>query len=152
MIEFMKGDLLDSQAHALVNTVNCVGVMGKGIALQFKKVFPDNYEVYREACKHNRIRPGKMFIFKTGPVFPMYVINFPTKQHWKNKSKMKWIVDGLTDLRTIIRKLDLESIAIPALGCNNGGLNWRDVKPIIVKKLSVIEDTRILIYEPREGQ
>ena len=118
MIEYRDGDILASEADALVNTVNCVGVMGRGIALQFKNAYPDNYKAYSKACDRHEVRPGHMFIFPTGNwVNPRYIVNFPTKRHWKEKSRMEDIEAGLMDLADQIQSLGITSIAIPPLGC-----------------------------------
>lgn len=147
MIESAKGDLLKADADALVNTVNCVGVMGKGIALQFKMTFPENFKQYYKACQNKKIRIGQMFITKQ--LFkPKYIINFPTKKHWKEKSKLEYISQGLTDLKEKIKKLKIKSIAIPPLGAGLGGLNWPDVKNLIIKELSELDDVKIILYEP----
>lgn len=148
LIKLMKGNLLNSNAEALVNTVNTVGVMGKGIALQFKQAFPDNFKAYKKACNNNEVQPGKMFIFKTDSLgFPTYIINFPTKRHWKNKSKIEDIEDGLASLREEIIRLNIKSVAIPPLGCGNGGLDWSVVKPLIFQSLEDL-NTTIYLYEP----
>jgi O-acetyl-ADP-ribose deacetylase (regulator of RNase III) len=147
MIEFVKGDLLKAEADALVNTVNCVGVMGKGIALQFKMAFPENFKQYYKACQSKKVRIGRMFVTKQ--LFrPRYIINFPTKKHWKEKSKLEYISQGLTDLKEEIKNLKIKSIAIPPLGAGLGGLNWPDVKKLIVKELSQTDDVKIILYEP----
>ncbi len=147
MIESTKGDLLKADADALVNTVNCVGVMGKGIALQFKMAFPENFKQYYKACQNKKVRIGRMFITKQ--LFrPEYIINFPTKDHWKEKSKLEYISRGLTDLKEKIKDLKIDSIAIPPLGAGLGGLNWPDVKNLIIKELAELEDVKIILYEP----
>lgn len=145
MIENKYDDLLDSQTEALVNTVNCVGVMGKGIALQFKKTWPDNFKAYANACKKGEIRPGKMFVFSTKEKI---IINFPTKEHWKERSKIDFIKEGLQDLIKIIAKYKIKSIAIPPLGCGNGGLNWKDVQPLIAEAFKTLPDVQIFLYPP----
>ena len=124
MIKLTQGDLLkQDDVDAIVNTVNCVGVMGKGIALQFKNKWPDNFAEYAAACKAGQVRPGRMFIHDSGGlVKPNYIINFPTKDHWRGASRMAFIRDGLIDLVTQVRRLGIRSIAIPPLGCGNGGL------------------------------
>lgn len=128
MITLTHGNLLESRAEAFVNTVNTVGVMGKGIALAFKKKFPENFRQYEAACRNNQVRTGKMFITCTHDLIgPQWIVNFPTKQHWRNPSRMEWIVAGLRDLRHFLLVQEIQSIAIPALGCANGGLNWPDV-------------------------
>ncbi|WP_410491867.1 macro domain-containing protein (plasmid) [Bacillus thuringiensis] len=148
MIKITKGNLLEADAQALVNTVNTVGVMGKGIALQFKQAFPDNFNAYRKACKINQVHPGKMFIYKTHLLgSPEYIINFPTKRHWKNKSRIEDIKSGLISLRNEIINYNIKSIALPPLGCGNGGLDWSEVKPLIIKALEDL-DTTVYLYEP----
>ncbi len=125
MIEHMTGDILTADAEALVNTVNCVGIMGRGIALQFKHAFPENFAAYARACKEGAVEPGKMFVFPTGRLAnPKYIINFPTKRHWRGKSRMQDIDSGLGALVDEIRARDIRSIAIPPLGSGLGGLDW----------------------------
>ena len=149
MIEFRKGDLLASSDAVLVNTVNTVGVMGKGIALQFKDAFPYNYAVYVEACRNKELYPGKLLIVKDNS--PRYgektIVNFPTKIHWRNPSEYEYIEKGLVALREYMIANKVESISIPPLGCGNGGLDWDRVKPIITAGLSGL-DAQIHIYEP----
>jgi O-acetyl-ADP-ribose deacetylase (regulator of RNase III) len=150
MISYKQTNLFDSTAEALVNTVNLVGVMGKGIALQFKDLFDLNYKQYLKACKSNHLHIGKMFVTETGLLTnPKYIINFPTKTDWRSYTKMEYINKGLDDLVNVINTLNIKSIAIPPLGCGNGGLDWNDVRPIIERKLSGIsEDVVVEIYEP----
>ncbi|HEY5602127.1 MAG TPA: macro domain-containing protein [Gammaproteobacteria bacterium] len=151
-INIMKGDLLKESVDAIVNTVNCVGVMGKGIALQFKKKWPENYKVYSHACKEEKVKTGKMFIYDAGGlVQPHYIINFPTKQHWREKTKMSYIDEGLKDLIKQVQSLKIKSIAIPPLGCGNGGLDWADVKPRIEKAFSDLPDVDVRLFEPSGG-
>lgn len=148
-IEFRQGDLFDADVDALVNTVNTVGVMGKGIALQFKRRYPDNFKAYAKACKANEVRIGKMFVFDRGALSkPRFIINFPTKKHWRNPSKLDYIETGLADLVAEIKRLEIPSIALPALGCSNGGLGWQDVKPLIETALNEVPGLRAVIYEP----
>ena len=124
LIEPATGDVLKADAEALVNTVNCVGVMGRGIALQFKKAFPDNFKAYQAACRGGEVRPGRMFITDSGHlVSPRWIINFPTKRHWRGKSRIEDIREGLVDLVDQVRERRIESIAIPPLGCGLGGLS-----------------------------
>ena len=150
MIKVAEGNLLEAKADALVNTVNCVGVMGKGIALQFKQAFPDNCQEYEKACKKGRVRIGRMFVHNQNDIFyPKYIINFPTKRHWKTKSRLEDIESGLKDLVKQAKKLDIKSIAVPPLGSGLGGLDWRDVKPLIVKAFDELPDTEVLLYEPK---
>src|SRR6266850_4231018 len=133
MIELKRGDILEAKADALVNTVNCVGVMGRGIALQFRKAFPENFKVYEAACERKEVEPGTMLVFETGRLTgPRYIINFPTKRHWKGKSRMEDIDAGLPALVEEIKKRGIRSVAVPPLGCGLGGLNWNDVRPRIV--------------------
>jgi len=149
MIEISRGNLLEADAEAIVNTVNCVGYMGKGIALQFKQAFPDNFADYEKACKGGQVTPGQMFIHKTGFMFnPKYIINFPTKRHWRGKSKLKDIRSGLKALIEDIKRLHIRSIAVPPLGCGLGGLNWRTVRPIIEDAFSEVPEVRVLLFEP----
>ncbi len=147
MIEITSGNLFDAEVEALVNTVNTVGVMGKGIALQFRQAFPENYKLYRAACKREEVRPGRMFV-TTRLTDPRYIVNFPTKRHWRGKSRMEDVEAGLTDLAQVIEKRKIRSIAIPPLGCGNGGLDWNDVRPRIERALEALE-VRVLLYEPR---
>jgi O-acetyl-ADP-ribose deacetylase (regulator of RNase III)/uncharacterized protein YwgA len=148
MIKFIKGNLLNAKTEALVNTVNTVGVMGKGIALQFKNRFPNNYKVYREACKNQTFKTGQVLTVQDGDLLnQQFIVNFPTKAHWKSPSKIEYIQTGLVALKNEIAKLKIKSIAIPPLGCGNGGLNWDIVKEIMIKELESL-DIEILIYEP----
>jgi O-acetyl-ADP-ribose deacetylase (regulator of RNase III) len=129
MLTYKKGDILKEQTEAIVNTVNTVGVMGKGIALQFKERYPENYRIYKKACEEDKVETGKMFVTETGQLLnPHYIINFPTKEHWRNPSKMEYITEGLKDLVKVISDKNINSIALPPLGCGNGGLEWQKVK------------------------
>ncbi|CEG55704.1 type II toxin-antitoxin system antitoxin DNA ADP-ribosyl glycohydrolase DarG [Legionella fallonii] len=148
MITYKQGNLLTANAEALVNTVNTLGVMGKGIALMFKEKFPDNMKSYKAACHANQVQTGKMFITQCETAQPRWIINFPTKQHWRNPSKMEWIVSGLKDLREFIVTNDIKSIAIPPLGAGNGGLLWQAVRKQIEAILGDLEDVDIQLYEP----
>ncbi len=149
MITYTTGNLLEADVEALVNTVNTVGIMGKGIALMFKERFPKNMREYAEACKSNEVQTGKMFITSTDELIGVrWIINFPTKQHWRAKSQMSWIEEGLQDLRRFIIENSIESIAIPPLGAGNGGLNWYQVKPKIEQVLGDLKDVDIIVYEP----
>src|SRR5262245_12174692 len=132
MLELRTGNLLDAEADALVNTVNTEGVMGKGIALQFKKAFPENYEAYRRACSLGEVRPGRVFVYNTFKLHgPRFIMNFPTKRHWRERARLVDIAAGLNDLVSQIESLNIKSIAVPPLGCGNGGLSWRTVYPMI---------------------
>ena len=148
-IEHRSGDLLSDNSEALVNTVNTVGVMGKGVALQFRKAFPDNYRAYQRACRHNEVRPGSMFVFETGQmVGPRLLINFPTKEHWRGKARMEYIDAGLADLVHVLEQHRIRSVAIPPLGCGNGGLRWDEVRPRIEAALSPLKSVRVNLYGP----
>jgi len=149
MIEYKHGDLLKCNAEAIVNTVNCVGVMGRGIALQFKKQHPDNFKQYAKACKSGEVVPGKMFVYETsGMTNPRIIINFPTKRHWKNASRIEDIESGLTDLISVIQQYNIKSIAIPPLGCGLGGLDWSEVKTCIESALTPLADVAVFVFEP----
>ncbi|QIL01617.1 macro domain-containing protein [Sphingomonas sinipercae] len=149
MIRFARGDLLNSDAEALVNTVNCVGIMGRGIALQFKKMYPANFSSYAAACAAGEVVPGKMYVHHTGEMTnPKYIINFPTKRHWKGNSKLEDIESGLFALREELQRLKVKSVAIPPLGSGLGGLPWPAVKARIIDALESIEDVDILVFEP----
>ena len=148
MIEHKTGDLFGEDADALVNSVNCVGVMGRGIALQFKKRFPENFKAYARACKRNEVTPGRMFVHETGQLLPRYIINFPTKRHWKAKSRMEDIEAGLGALGQEIRERNIRSIAIPALGSSLGGLRWEDVRPRIEAALAGLGDVEVTLFGP----
>lgn len=149
MIEFKTGDILAENAEALVNTVNCVGIMGRGIALQFKKAFPRNFKAYATACKQKKMQPGRMFVFETGQLTnPRYIINFPTKRHWRGKSRMEDIETGLASLADEVRLRRIRSIAIPPLGSGLGGLDWSEVRSRVEAALSEFDDITIVIFEP----
>ena len=149
MLEFKHGNLLKEKTDAIVNTVNCVGVMGKGIALQFKQAFPDNFKQYKKACDTGKVKPGEMFITPTGQLLnPRYIINFPTKRHWRSKSKLEDVQSGLNALVKDVQRLELKSIAIPPLGCGNGGLDWAVVKPLIIDAFAPLLDVHIVLFEP----
>ncbi len=152
-ISFKSGDMFAEPVEALVNTVNCVGVMGKGVALEFKKRWPSNFKAYKDQCSTKQLRPGSLFVFDTQGLIvaegPRFLINFPTKDHWRSKSKISYIEDGLDALVDTIKKYEIKSIAIPPLGCGNGGLDWDDVRPLIVSKLSMIEGVEIVVFTPK---
>lgn len=149
MIRFTTGDILAADAEALVNTVNCVGIMGRGIALQFKNEYPANFDAYAAACAREDVQPGRMFIFETRRLTnPKYIVNFPTKRHWKGKSRIEDIDAGLKALAEEIQSRGIRSIAIPPLGSGLGGLNWNDVRPRIVAALEGLGDVEVIVYEP----
>jgi len=150
MIDYVTGDILAADTEAVVNTVNCVGVMGRGIALQFKNAFPENYNAYLRACELEEVQPGRMFVFENNRLHePKFIINFPTKRHWKGKSRLSDIDSGLVALRREIQTRGIQSIAIPPLGSGLGGLNWGDVRPRIEAALKDIPNLRVLVYEPK---
>ena len=149
MIHLTQGNLLKADAEAIVNTVNCVGFMGKGIALQFKQAYPENFKAYEKACKNNEVQPGKMFIFdRQSMIQPKYIINFPTKRHWKGKSKLEDIQAGLDSLIADIKRLKIRSIAIPPLGCGLGGLDWNIVHPLIENAFTSLPDVQVFLFPP----
>ena len=152
MIEYKKGDILREDVEALVNPVNCVGVMGRGLALQFKKAFPENFKAYAAVCERNEVQPGRLFTFTTGQLTnPKYIINFPTKRHWRDKSRIEDIDSGLVALVIEVSSRDIHSIAIPPLGSGLGGLDWSNVRPQIEDSLSRLDHVRIVIFEPTDS-
>jgi O-acetyl-ADP-ribose deacetylase (regulator of RNase III) len=151
MIELRRGDLLKQNAEALVNAVNCVGVMGRGIALQFRKAFPENFKIYEAACKRGEVKPGEMLVFDTHQVTnPRYIINFPTKRHWRDQSRITDIESGLEVLVEEVHDRGISSIAVPALGCGLGGLKWSEVRPRIEKAFAKVPDVQVWLFEPEE--
>ncbi len=149
MMEFTQGNLLEADVEAVVNTVNTVGVMGKGIALMFKERFPENFEAYRDACMAGKVVTGELFITRSPELEgPRWIVNFPTKEHWRSPTKMEWVERGLVKLREFIVAQGIHSIALPPLGCGNGGLLWSDVRPRIESALEDLEEVRILVFEP----
>jgi O-acetyl-ADP-ribose deacetylase (regulator of RNase III) len=152
MINYTTGDILKADAEAIVNTVNCVGIMGRGIALQFKNAFPDNFKAYKVACDQDEVQPGKMFVFETQTFTnPKFIINFPTKRHWRGKSRMEDIDSGLEALVGEIHERGIRSIAIPPLGSGLGGLNWPEVRLRIEEALHGINDLDVIVYEPNSA-
>lgn len=149
MIELRNGDILQADVEALVNTVNCVGVMGRGIALQFKKAFPKMFAQYKQACDSGAVRPGEVLTCDLNRVvLPRYVINFPTKRHWRGTSRLADIDAGLAALVAEVRRLGLRSLAVPPLGCGLGGLRWSDVRPRIEQAFAVLPDVKVVVFEP----
>ena len=149
MIHFQRGDLFDASVEALVNTVNTVGVMGKGIALIFKERFGENYEAYAKACKAGEVQVGKMFVTAGVELHgPRWIINFPTKKHWRQPTQIEWVRDGLVALNEVIREKKILSIAVPALGCGNGGLDWSVVRPLIEAAFHDLPEVKVLVFEP----
>lgn len=152
MIHYVTGNLLAAPDEALVNTVNTVGVMGKGIALQFKDSYPYNFSMYQQACKEGSIFPGKLLVTRDSNLSgdSKWIINFPTKKDWKHRSKYEYIENGLKDLVRVIDKYQIKSIAIPPLGCGNGGLKWSNVKEMMEMHLSAL-NVEVHIYQPNEA-
>jgi len=149
MIHMASGNLLMAKTEALVNTVNCVGFMGKGIALQFKKAFPDNFRAYEHACRAGQVKPGRMFVFQTGKMFnPKLIINFPTKRHWKGKSRPEDIESGLKALINEVKNRNIRSVAVPPLGCGLGGLEWSYVRSKIEDAFAELPDVEVKLYPP----
>ncbi|MDE2696227.1 MAG: macro domain-containing protein [Chloroflexota bacterium] len=152
------GDLLESDAQTLVNTVNCVGVMGKGIALDFKRAFPMMFEDYVKRCAAGEVRLGEPYVWRPvdvqrgipdcAPTGERWVLNFPTKGHWRARSRLSDIADGLDWLEAHCEEWGIESLAVPALGCQNGGLRWDDVRPLLVERLSRL-GIPVELYAPR---
>jgi O-acetyl-ADP-ribose deacetylase (regulator of RNase III) len=148
-ITVVRGDLLTAEVEALVNAVNTVGVMGKGLALAFRQAYPAMYRDYRQAAQEGRLVVGRMHVWPTGAeAGPRYVINFPTKRHWRSASRLADIEAGLADLVASIDRLGLRSLAVPALGCGHGGLPWSDVEPLIRSSLGHRPAVRVLLYPP----
>lgn len=149
MIRMTRGDILRADAEAIINTVNCVGVMGRGIALQFKKAWPNNFNAYALACKNKDVQPGRMFIFETGQLAnPRYIINFPTKRHWRAASRIEDIESGLVALVDDIQRIGIKSVAIPPLGAGLGGLDWAIVREKIEEAMQPLPDVDVVLYEP----
>jgi O-acetyl-ADP-ribose deacetylase (regulator of RNase III) len=146
-IERVHGNLLDAEVDALVNPINTDGVMGKGLALQIKKAFPDVFSSYQRACKASEVVLGKMHVVSR-PSSPRFVINFPTKKSWRQPSKLEYVEDGLRDLVRAVPQLGIRSIAVPPLGCGLGGLDWTDVEPLIVRAFDELPLVRVVLFEP----
>lgn len=149
MVVFKRGNIFDEKdADALVNPVNCIGVMGAGLALQFRKRYPEMFQSYREACEASNVHIGRMWVYKANGHFPRYIINFPTKQHWRNPSKLEYIQTGLHDLIRILKDLKIGKVAIPPLGCGLGGLPWGVVRKMIVDALQDVPEIEVVVFEP----
>ncbi len=148
MIEHSTGNILESNADALVNPVNCVGIMGAGLALKFRETFRQNYYEYQYACNRDLVKIGRVFVTKHEP--HPWIINFPTKVRPRDKSRIEWIESGLLSLVAEVKTRDIQSIAIPALGCGLGGLSWSDVLPLIERAACAIPDVRVIFYAPKE--
>ncbi len=155
-IEYKSGNMFDEPTEAIVNTVNCVGVMGKGVALEFKRRWPENFKAYKRLCDEKHLSPGQVFIFDNNDILEngkhRYLINFPTKQHWRSRSKIEYIEAGLDNFVQQVREFGIKSISLPPLGCGNGGLDWADVKPIIEKKIAKLTDVHFVVFAPNLDQ
>ncbi len=149
MIEFRNDDLFQSECEALINPVNCVGVMGGGLAKIFKNKYPDMYKDYRQYCKEGKLRPGGLHIYVDVDESPEYIINFPTKDNWLEDSKIEYVIDGLKSLKRIIKDLNIKSIGIPAIGSGLGNLNYEDVKPLLEQFAIDLPDVKVVCYEPK---
>jgi O-acetyl-ADP-ribose deacetylase (regulator of RNase III) len=148
-MEFTEGDILRADTEAIVNTVNCAGSMGRGIAAQFKRAYPKNFKAYEAACKRKEIVPGRMFVFETGQLTnPRFIVNFPTKRHWRNASRVEDIESGLRALVDEVKRRGIKSIAIPPLGCGLGGLDWNYVRPLIECAFEALPEVRTVVFEP----
>ncbi len=149
MIEYKTGDILAEDAEALVNTVNCAGFMGRGIALEFKRAWPENFKAYAAACRKGEIQPGRMFVFETGRLTnPRYIVNFPTKRHWRGRSRMEDVEAGLEALVAEVRARGIRSIAVPPLGAGLGGLDWAEVRPRIDGAMRDLAEVKVVVFEP----
>lgn len=153
-IEYKNGDMFEEPTEAIVNTVNCVGVMGKGVALEFKRRWPENFKAYKRLCDDKKLSPGHVFVFDNSsflePSKHRFLINFPTKDHWRSRSKIEYVRDGLVDLIEKVREMDIKSIAIPPLGCGNGGLDWNEVRPLIEDAAAKLPSVHFVIFGPAE--
>jgi O-acetyl-ADP-ribose deacetylase (regulator of RNase III) len=150
MIEYVRGNLLEAPVEALVNTVNTVGVMGKGIALQFKRAFPNNFKAYARACKDGEVQIGKVFAYPTGMIHPKWILNVPTKQHWRQPSRLDAVRRGVEALAATIEREGIKSVAVPPLGCGAGGLSWDVVRPLLEEALGSLTGVTVMVYPPGE--
>ena len=148
--EYWTGDIFAEswKVEALVNPVNCIGVMGRGLALRFKELYPDNFRAYAAACQRGEVQPGRMFVFETGLDYPRYILNFPTKAHWRDASRLEDIEAGLAALAEEVRVRGIRSIAIPALGCGLGGLEWSEVRPKVKATLAGLAGVKAVVFCP----
>src|SRR6056297_1268556 len=155
-IEYKRGDMFEEPTEAIVNTVNCVGVMGKGVALEFKRRWPRNFHAYKKLCDEKRLKPGMVFVFDNHDILEQgkhrYLINFPTKLHWRSRSKIEYVRDGLEDFVQQVRDLGITSVALPPLGCGNGGLDWSEVRPLIEERLAELPEVKFVVFEPEPGE
>lgn len=148
MVTYVQGDIFQSPAQVLTNTVNCVGVMGKGVALEFKNRYHGLFEDYKALCDNKSVVPGKPYLWENDRV---QILNFPTKRHWKDDSRLDDIEAGLKYLAENYINMGIDSLAMPALGCGNGGLQWNDVQPLIDKYLGSIIDLDVYVYRPMQS-
>ena len=148
-VQLVSGNLFHAEVDAVINTVNTMGVMGKGIALQFKQAFPENFAAYQAACRQGKVQTGEMFVFETGAItLPRYVINFPTKRNWRSPSRIEDVERGLVHLITVVQELEIASVAIPPLGCGNGGLDWNVVRPLIEATFTSVPNVHVQLFTP----
>jgi O-acetyl-ADP-ribose deacetylase (regulator of RNase III) len=149
MVTFTRGNILDANVEALVNPVNCVGVMGKGLALQFKNAYPDAFVEYLRACRDGQLEPGRVQVVDIGrPTGPCFIVHFPTKRHWRERARLVDVATGLDALVAEVERRNIRSIAMPALGCGLGGLAWADVRPLIERAFAKVPRVRALVFEP----
>lgn len=146
MVTFVKGDIFKSPAQVLTNTVNCVGIMGKGVALEFKNRYPQMFGDYKSKCDQGNVKPGQPYLWENDS---SQVLNFPTKRHWRDNSLLQDIEEGLKHLANSYEQMGIQSIAMPALGCGLGGLKWSEVQPLIMKYLGALPDLDVYVYEPQ---
>jgi O-acetyl-ADP-ribose deacetylase (regulator of RNase III) len=149
MVTFTRGNVLDADVEALVNPVNCVGVMGKGLALQFKIAYPDAFREYVKACRDGELEPGRVQVVEAGrPTGPRFIVHLPTKRHWRERARLADVAAGLDALVAEVARRQIRSIAMPALGCGLGGLAWADVRPLIERAFAKERRVRALVFEP----
>jgi len=146
LVTYVSGDIFKSPAQVLTNAVNCVGVMGKGIALEFKNRYPSLFHDYKKRCDNREVLPGQPYLWENEDV---QILNFPTKRHWRDHSLLQDIEEGLAYLAANYEKMGIQSLAMPALGCGNGGLRWDEVQPLIDKYLGAIPDLDVYVYQPQ---
>ena len=146
-----KGNIFDEPVEALVNPVNCEGAAGRGLARAFRDRFPENHHAYRTACHESRLTPGRLLVYETGLPQPLYIVNFPTKRQWRSQSKLGYIDAGLGDLIDQVQRRGIRSLALPALGCGLGGLDWQVVMPLIFKAALLMPEVRVTIFEPGDA-
>jgi len=149
MIEFVTGDMFQADVEAIINTVNCVGVSGKGLALQFKAAYPDNERVYRAACKRGDVSPGRILMVPTGHATnPRWILNVPTKRHWREPSRLDDVAAGIRALVDVVRRHEISSVAVPPLGAGSGGLAWADVRTLVEEAAGELPAVRWVVFEP----